>query len=35
MAKGKRRVHDFCWISVMTPEFDAAEGFFKLVFGWT
>ncbi len=34
MAKGKRRVHDFCWINVMTPELDDAASFFQQVLGW-
>lgn len=35
MAIGKRKVHDFCWINLMTPEFDHAATFFQRLLGWS
>lgn len=35
MTTGSRRVHDFCWINLMTPDGEAAKAFFAGVFGWT
>ena len=35
MAKGNRRVGDFCWINILTPQPDAARAFFARLLGWT
>lgn len=35
MATGTRRVHDFCWVNVMTPHLDDAASFFKRILGWS
>ncbi len=35
MTTGTRRVHDFCWINLMTPEASKAKAFFGRLFGWT
>lgn len=32
---GIRKVHDFCWINLVTPEASSARAFFSGVFGWT
>lgn len=32
---GKRKIHDFCWTNVMTPELSRAAEFFAQVLGWT
>ena len=35
MTTGARRVGDFCWINVLTPEPDRAREFFASLLGWT
>jgi hypothetical protein len=35
MTTGKRSVHDFCFINLMTPDAAKAKAFFAELFGWT
>jgi predicted enzyme related to lactoylglutathione lyase len=35
MASGIRKLHDFCWINMLTPQPDAARTFFTKVLNWT
>ncbi len=35
MATGVRKVADFCWINIITPQPEQARGFFERVLGWT
>ena len=34
MASGERRIGEFCWINVLTPEPTAAQQFFTSLLGW-
>src|SRR6186997_890125 len=35
MTTGARKVGEFCWINILTPEPDRAREFFASLFGWT
>ena len=35
MASGTRKVGDFCWMNMITPQPDAARAFFGALLGWT
>jgi predicted enzyme related to lactoylglutathione lyase len=35
MSQGPRKVHDFCWINLITPDLDRSMAFFEKLFGWT
>lgn len=35
MTTGTRKMHDFCWINLMTPKAADARAFFADLFGWT
>lgn len=35
MTTGSRKVHEFCWINLMTPHAEKAKAFYTGLFGWT
>lgn len=35
MTTGMRKVHDFCFINLMTPDAEKAKAFYGRLFGWT
>jgi uncharacterized protein len=35
MTTGSRKIHDFCWINLLTPKAASAKAFFSKLFGWT
>lgn len=35
MPSGPRKIHDFCWINVLTPNPPAAQNFFGTLLGWS
>ena len=35
MTTGNRKIGEFCWINMLTPEPDAARAFFSQLLGWT
>ena len=35
MATGERRIGEFCWINILTPEPAVAQQFYASLLGWT